>query len=300
MRILVLGGRGYLGSFFVGYCHSIGQSVVSVSTATFAGFSGRRIESYSERCLFELFSSERPEVVLNTVALADVDQCETDPVLAEEMNTALPEALARLSGRLNFQLIHISTDQLWGTVRVDPFDRDYVSPVNVYGQTKAEGERRILNNCTSAVVVRVNFFHRLLAKDVNSGREKISFFPWVLQSYEDDLEICGFDDIVYTPLFSHDLCDFILFAAHQKLYGLFEIGCSEPITKYGFIKKVWEHLDQISGNHKSGLVKPLSLDQAQLVARRPKNMCLHENVSASGFKFEPSIELAIRRSLIGI
>jgi dTDP-4-dehydrorhamnose reductase len=98
----------------------------------------------------------RPAAVVNAAVASGIELAETDPSNAQAINAVGPSKLAELCARAEIPLIHISTDYVFGTKTNRPWqEEDPVSPVNAYGRTKADGERRVLVAHTRACVVRV-------------------------------------------------------------------------------------------------------------------------------------------------
>jgi dTDP-4-dehydrorhamnose reductase len=87
--------------------------------------------------------------------MTQVDRCETEPAVAEAANTTGPAALAALCGEIGAQLVHVSTDYVFDGSGTRPYtEEDQTDPRSVYGRTKLEGERRVLDAQPGAIVVR--------------------------------------------------------------------------------------------------------------------------------------------------
>src|SRR5690242_15628036 len=89
----------------------------------------------------------RPEVVINTAAMTNVDACETRRDAARAANAHGPRYLAEACVRLGARLLHVSTDYVFpgDAEQPGPYAEDAaVRPVNHYGWTKLEGERAVM------------------------------------------------------------------------------------------------------------------------------------------------------------
>jgi len=106
---------------------------------------------------------EGPTVVLNAAALAGVDACEVDREGARAVNATGPAALAEACARVGVPLVHVSTDYVFGDPSVSgagPYPEDAAPcPAQFYGQTKAEGEARVLRAGNRAHVVRLSWIY---------------------------------------------------------------------------------------------------------------------------------------------
>jgi len=152
LRPLVLGAGGLVGAalaehFERRYPHAIAATRVELDITD-----RWRLEAELERL--------QPNVVVNAAALANVDRCEADPLLARRVNEEGPAGLAAACAAVGCRLVHISTDYVFDG-RIDreaEYDEaDPPNPVNVYGLTKLRGELHVLERLAEALVVRTSF-----------------------------------------------------------------------------------------------------------------------------------------------
>lgn len=133
MRVMITGGRGQLGRelqftapndvvYFVPGSHQLDISD--------AGATARFIEQ------------NRPDVIVNAAAYTAVDRAEQEPTRARAINVDAVANLARVVAMSGLRLIHISTDYVFDGRQSTPYPPDApLSPLGVYGQSKADGER---------------------------------------------------------------------------------------------------------------------------------------------------------------
>ncbi len=109
-----------------------------------------------EEAVRQLLDEVRPQVVINTSALSVPDFCETHHDEAYATNTEAVERLARHADRLGSRLIHLSTDFVFSGFDTELYEEtDEPLPVNFYGITKLQGERRVAELCSSYAIARV-------------------------------------------------------------------------------------------------------------------------------------------------
>ncbi len=143
-RILVTGAGGFVGRTVA---ERLGPRAIPSSRSDLDICQERQVETAIGRW--------RPSAVINAAAWADVERCERDPAGARRINALGPERLARVCARHGLPLVHISTDYVFGATGRDLYRLDSPpEPVNIYGATKAEGERRVLEAWPQAVVAR--------------------------------------------------------------------------------------------------------------------------------------------------
>lgn len=103
------------------------------------------------RCLEEV----RPDAVIHTAALADIDFCEAHQELARKVNVGLTQTLVVHCSKHGARLVHCSTDTVFDGEHGPYREEDSPGPVNFYARTKVEAENIVLQSRTSAVIARL-------------------------------------------------------------------------------------------------------------------------------------------------
>lgn len=102
----------------------------------------------------------RPDVIVNAAAYTAVDRAETDTVVARQVNAQAPAALAAVARDSGAWLVHYSTDYVFDGSGDQPRDEDAATaPLNVYGQTKLEGEQAIQASGCRHLVLRTSWVY---------------------------------------------------------------------------------------------------------------------------------------------
>ncbi|MBU6399502.1 MAG: SDR family oxidoreductase [Verrucomicrobia bacterium] len=107
------------------------------------------------RELSDLFRTVRPEVVVHTVAVADIDYCETHREEARQVNVELTRALAELCAVHGAKLVFCSTDTIFDGEHAPYREGDTAGPVNFYARTKVEAEQIVAQSGAPAVIARL-------------------------------------------------------------------------------------------------------------------------------------------------
>src|SRR5437867_2264080 len=106
--------------------------------------------------LGRLFREVQPEAVIHTAALADIDFCQAHPDLARAVNVELTRSLAELCADAGMRLVFCSTDTIFDGEHA-PYDEEALpGPVNLYAETKVEGEQIVGRLGAQAVIARLS------------------------------------------------------------------------------------------------------------------------------------------------
>ena len=106
--------------------------------------------------LRDVIESHKPSVVVNCAAYTNVDRAEEDFDKCLSVNYHAVKALAELSNKLKFKLIHFSTDYVFNQTIGRPFtESDTTNPINFYGLTKNNGEEKIVNISKKYFIFRI-------------------------------------------------------------------------------------------------------------------------------------------------
>jgi len=101
-----------------------------------------------------------PNVIIHAAAYTNVDGAEKDPDRARAVNVQGTATVARAAQRLGARLLYVSTDYVFDGTKTLPYEElDEPRPLNVYGQTKYEGELAVLRHCGDSLVVRTAWLY---------------------------------------------------------------------------------------------------------------------------------------------
>lgn len=262
MKILILGASGFLGATLKEILSS-DYEVVGTSTSLMSASTGLVTFNYSGlESLPQMILKEVPDCIVNCIALADVDQAENNPNLANRLNFELPRDLSRFCETHKIRLIHISTDH-FETPSEGQNENDLPIPVNIYGKSKLNGDLAILENNPSATILRTNFFAR-------SRTGKRGLIDFISNSFNANIEITGYQDILFNPVGVHFLAMCIDRILNASYSGVLNIASKQLISKYEFLCMVAEKLNLDSNKI---IARNYRQDNGSIV--RPKCMFLN-------------------------
>lgn len=271
MRILVTGASGLLGlnlALEASHEHEVFGSVNRNVIQT-TDFTVLQSDLTVPGALEELLDEYQPEWVINCAALANIDACEADPVLAEQLNSELPGKLANYVAKGGARLVHISTDAVFDGKRGNYTEQDEPNPLSMYARTKLMGEEAVLTADPQAIVARVNLFGWSL-----TGTRSLA--EWFFNNLSAGKSIMGFTDVFFCPLLVNDLAKILLKMLDVSAQGLYHVVSRECSSKYDFgvrLAKVF--------NFDQSLIRPALVSDADLTATRSHKLTLNSNKLSS-------------------
>jgi len=137
------------------------------------------------------------DILINAAAQTLVDRCETEREEAFAINAEAPRVLAEICAAKGARLIHISTDYVFdGEARTPYREEDTADPLSVYGESKLEGERRVLAVSAEHVVARVSWVF---------GPDRPSFIDWAIQQAREKESVSAVAEKFSTPTYTLDI-----------------------------------------------------------------------------------------------
>jgi dTDP-4-dehydrorhamnose reductase len=263
--ILVTGASGLLGMAVVLRARELGYEVAGLfhkHSIQVGGVGCWSLDLADTQASETLIRRLRPTTIIHCAAATNVDWCEENPVLAEQLHVSASAHLARIAGELGSRLVYVSTDSVFDGGRGNYSENDATTPLNVYAASKLRGEQETLRNYSKALVTRVNIYGW-------NGQNKESLAEWILHRLERGEPVPGFTDVYFTPVLVQDLAEILFCMLERNLQGLYHVAGSERVSKYEFARRIARvfALNEL-------LVTPSTLASAKLRAPRPADTSL--------------------------
>jgi len=229
MRIIVTGANGQLG---MDVCAAFAKTH-DVYTPTH-----EQMDIVDTAKIDQLFSSLRPQCVINTAAMHNVEKCEDNPVQAYMVNAAGTRNLAKACAAHDAHFIHTSTDYVFDGVKKAPYvESDAPLPLNAYGNTKLSGEHYALTAWNKSSVVRVSAIYGVHPCRAKGG---LNFVQLMLKLAKERPQLRVVDDEIVTPTPTEAIAKQILRLADENAYGLFHVTCQGQCSWYDFAARIFE------------------------------------------------------------
>jgi len=231
MRILVTGCNGLLGQKLVELILSGDDYLIATAKSKSAidlpkgEFYFLDITKFEE--VEEVMSQAKPDVVIHTAAMTQVDQCESEKEKCWLTNVTAVDYLVRACKRHNVYLVHLSTDFIFDGSHGPLDESEKPSPLSYYGESKLAAEQVIQKSTIDSTIVRT-----VLVYGVTKDMSRSNIVLWVKKSLEEGKKINVVNDQWRTPTLAEDLAMGCYLAAQQKIQGVFNVSGEEMMTPY--------------------------------------------------------------------
>lgn len=234
MKILITGANGLLGHKLV---RLLGpkREVVVIATARgesrlrpeYGSFQYESMDIANREDVLEIVGRHKPDVIINTAAMTNVDECEKEKEACMQLNVEAVKYLVEAAEQTNAFLLHLSTDFIFSGEE-GPYDEQGVpAPVNFYGESKLLGEQVVMNSNIKWAIART-----VLVFGIVPDMSRSNIILWVKGSLEAQKPIQVVDDQWRTPTLAEDLAMGCYLIAEQRAEGIYNISGQDMLTPY--------------------------------------------------------------------
>ncbi len=277
--ILLMGASGFLGRYLRPYLQS--------ESRLFAQYGHNRIDTGQARpfrcdlenaaAVDDMLLQTKPRTIIHLAALSSPNRCAAEPDRSRRLNLELTEQLVEYCRVHQVRLIFASTDLVFDG-RHAPYDEDGpTAPATVYGNHKAESEKRVRELEELGAIVRLP----LLFGWDNQGRNFLTDWTIKLQKGE---RIRAFTDEFRSALWAEDAARGLSqLAAARGLAGIFHFAGPERLSRYEFALRLAE-VFELDAN----LIDAIRMDDLPMLAARvPDTALLNQRTAAFGWHPTP-------------
>jgi len=275
MKLLVVGGSGLLGFK--------AAELAARKFETFATYNFRptklqdcrffRLDKTNRSDTLTLVNKLKPDVVIDTAALHNVNYCETHRDEAWKVNVEGTRNVAEACREVGAKMIFISTDYVFDGRKRFYTEEDTPNPLHYYAKTKLEGEHVVKEAGIVYAIARPSVIYGWnpgeLAGLQSSSGKSVNFVVWAINKLKRKEEINIVTDQYSSPTLADNLAEVLLVLSKSGKQGVYHTAGKTCINRFSFAKKIAEifGLDD-------GLIKPVTSDVFKQVAERPKLCCL--------------------------
>jgi dTDP-4-dehydrorhamnose reductase len=289
MKILLTGKDGQVGFALHKKLAPLGEVIAT----------NRDMLDFSDPQAIRIFIDQtKPDIIINPAAYTRVDQAESEPELAFQINVLAPQMLAEKASELDIPMIHFSTDYVFDGLKHEPYlETDKVNPKSVYGQTKWESEE----------AVRQNKKHIIFRTSWVFSSHGQNFLKTIMKLIQEKTSLNIVSNQIGTPTSSEALADVtykivktIFNDPNFKDFGTYHMTLEGETNWYRYACFITDEVKRL------GLptlmiskdIKPISSDAYPTLAKRPMNSRLDTTKIKKTFMLElPHWEEEVKRIL---
>ncbi|WP_323633522.1 dTDP-4-dehydrorhamnose reductase [Enterobacter hormaechei] len=239
----------------------------------------------------ETVRNNKPDVIVNAAAHTAVDKAESEPEFAQLLNATSVEAIAKEAAKIGAWVVHYSTDYVFPGDGETPWsETDATAPLNVYGQTKLDGEKALQDNCPNHLIFRTSW--------VYAGKGN-NFAKTMLRLAKERKELSVINDQVGAPTGAELLADCTAHAIRiammkPEVAGLYHLVASETTTWYDYAALVFEEAQKAGVELAIEKLNAVPTTAYPTPARRPHNSRLNT------MKFQQNFNLVLPAWQVGV
>ena len=289
MRMVVTGSRGLVGSRLCLELWSRGHDVVGllrgeipvsfperVAQSRRRPFEYRVCELTDERAVQSAIVESKPEVIVHTASMTDVDACERDPEAAFASNVAATTHLGRAARTIHAHLMHVSTDYVFDGEDGPYREEDVPNPRGVYATTKHMAEQAVRVLAPSWAIARTAVVYGWPP----AGRP--NFGSWMVGALRQGQPVRLFEDQLVSPSLALSVASMLAELAERKLTGIWHTCGGSVVDRVTFGRE----LCRVFG-FDPALCIPTKLSEAKLASPRPRRCGLRSEKVVAQLESKP-------------
>lgn len=276
MKVLVTGVKGQLGYDVVNELEKRGLTAVGVDID--------EMDITDASSVDKVIKEAAPNAVIHCAAYTAVDAAEDNVDLCRRVNGEGTANIAKVCKELDIKMMYISTDYVFDGQGERPWEPDDErNPLNVYGQTKYEGEVAVTNALDKYFIVRIAWVFGVNGKN---------FIKAILNKASTVDTLTVVNDQFGSPTYTYDLAKLLVDMIQSEKYGFYHATNEGICTWYDFACEI---IRQAGMDTK---VLPVSATQYPAKAKRPTNSRMSkEKLTQNGFDKLPTWQDALSRYL---
>lgn len=258
MKIAIIGANGRLGA-------ALGREYAHDFEVT--SFKHDELDLGKPDQIRSRLSTIEFDLLINCAALTNVDYCESHREEAFRINAEGPRLLAEVGNERSAKLVHFSTDYVFDGKKSDPYvEEDRAVPLSVYGESKLEGERRVLDVSSQHLIVRLSWVF---------GPDKPSFIDQVVRRARESDVVTAVADKFSAPTYTIDVASWLRLAVDKDAKGILHLANNGGCSWQEWAQYAIDVCRSLGLPLKAERVGAVSLaDMKNFVARRPVHTVL--------------------------
>ena len=292
MKVLLTGSNGLLGQKLL---HKLrldnNVDLVAISkgpnrVSDQAGYIYFSLDLTNEQEVKELLIREHPDVIINTAAMTDVDACEDNKELCDNINVTAVNYLSRACMNFDAHLIHISTDFIFDGENGPYHENDQANPLSYYGLSKWKSEQVLQqSNCKWAIL------RTIILYGTAENLQRNNIVLWGRKALKEGKELNIIDDQFRSPTLAEDLAQACYLVIEKEAIGIYNASGKDIMSIYEMVERMADFYQC----NKSQINRISSNTLNQRAKRPPKTgFILDKSIKELGYKphsFEEGLTL---------
>jgi dTDP-4-dehydrorhamnose reductase len=265
MKILITGSNGLLGQKLVKLLvNKNGIQLLATSTGgnrikSITGFDYTSLDITNKLQVEQVFNSFKPNVVINTAAMTNVDACEVKKEECWDLNVNAVKNLIEAAEKHQTHLIHLSTDFVFDGKEGPYKEEDEPNPLSFYGESKYEAEKLVQQAKTKWSIVRT-----IIVYGVVEDMSRSNIVLWAKQALEKGNPLTIVNDQFRMPTLAEDLAYACWLIAEKSATGIYHICGKDFMSVIELVNRVADFY----GYDKS-IITPIASSSLNQAAKRP-------------------------------
>lgn len=239
MKILVTGSNGLLGQKLTDY-YKTRNDIQLIATARGedryadkGGYIYQSLDITNKQQVEEVIANYKPDVVINTAAMTNVDACESDHAGCDALNVDAVKYLVDACNKNHTHFIHLSTDFIFDGTHGPITENEKPNPLSYYGNSKLKAEHVVMDNSKSWAILRT-----VLVYGVVTDMSRSNIVIWAKNNLEQCKTINVVGDQFRTPTLAEDLAQGCVLAADKKAQGIYNISGNDFMSVFDLVYRV--------------------------------------------------------------
>lgn len=274
-KVLIIGENSLVGSTLSNYAKNTFDVYHTYHNIRINNKNSIQIDIVKEtHKILDLIKKIKPDLVIHTVAYANVDFCEKNNHDANFLHVTVTQKIAQTCASIGTKILYFSTDAVFDGKQNEKYvESDISNPLSYYGKTKLAAEKILMDTSKNNIIFRTTVIYGPYSRS--------RFTSWVLDNLKQDKPVPAFTDQFNTPTLIDDLCKVILDILNLDLSGIYHAAGKTCLSRYDFALKLAKKFD-----YNEELIMPTLSSTVNQIAPRPKNGCLDSTKLEKILNFE--------------
>ncbi len=264
-KILITGSNGLLGQKLVAQLATsdtfelIATSRGANRISKISGFTYEPMDITSKSDVLRVFDLYKPDVLINTAAMTNVDACENDKEGCWELNVTAVEYLITASEKHSTDFIHLSTDFIFDGEAGPYKETDEPNPLSFYGESKLASEKALQNsNCKWAIA------RTIIVYGIVEDMSRSNIVLWAKGALEKKQKLTIVNNQFRSPTLAEDLAKGCILIAEKEAQGIYNLSGKDTMSIVELVRRVASYY-----NLDESYIEEISSASLNQAAKRP-------------------------------